>query len=128
MDGIEVVRAGEEVLAIIIRAEAEPEDNHFITPDYFVQQGRFVSAPAGGKIPSHDLAPIPHENVCSAETLHVRRGRVQVDLFLRDTLVATRYLKRGDCIMLAKGAHSLKLLEDSVLFEISQGPLSRPVG
>ena len=126
MDGIEILRAGEEVLAIIIRAEAEPEDNHFITPDYFVQQGRFVAAPAGGKIPQHDLVATPHEGVGNAETLHVRRGRVQVDLFFHEVLVATRYLKRGDCIMLARGAHSLKLLEDSVLFEISQGPFTRP--
>ena len=81
MDGIEIIRAGEEVLAIIIRDEAEPEDNHFITPDYFVQQGRFVSAPAGGKIPQHELVASTHDNVCSAETLHVRSGRVQVDLF-----------------------------------------------
>ncbi len=125
MDGIEVVRAGEEVLAIIIRAEAEPEDNRFITPDYFTQQGRFVSAPAGGKIPLHTLAPAAGGSQGCAETLHVRRGRVQVDLFFQDNLVATRYLKRGDCIMLARGSHALKLLEDSVLFEISQGPLTK---
>ncbi len=126
MDGSEVVRAGEVVLAIIVRAEAEPEDNRFITPDYFIQQGRFVSAPAGGKIPQHALAPSANSAAGCAETLHVRRGRVQVDLYFEENLVATRYLKRGDCIMLAKGTYSLKLLEDSVLFEISQGPLTRP--
>ncbi len=126
MDGIEVVRAGEEVLAIIIRAEAEPEDDRHITPAYFVQQGRFVFAPAGGKIPQHDLVTAPCNQAGNAETLHVRRGRVQVDLLFHETLVATRYLKRGDCIMLSKGAHTIKLLEDSVLFEISQGPLTKP--
>jgi len=126
MNGIEVVRAGEEVLAIIIRAETEPEDNRFITPDYFVQQGRFISAPAGGKIPQHNLVPVANSTGGCAETLHVRSGRIQVDLLYQDNLVATRYLKRGDCIMLAKGAHTIKLLEDSVLFEISQGPLTKP--
>ncbi len=126
MDGIEVVRAGEEVLAIIIRAEAEPEDNRFITPNYFIQQGRFISGPAGGKIPQQTLAPSASSSSGCAETLYVRRGRVQVDLFWQDALVATRYLKRGDCIMLARGTHALKLLEDSVLFEISQGPLVKP--
>ncbi len=126
MNGVEVVRAGDEVLAVIIRVEAEPEDNRFITPDYFVQQGRFVSAPAGSKFPQRNLAPGTGNVAGGGETLHVRLGRVQVDLFYHDELVATRFLKRGDCIMLARGAYALKLLETSVLFEISQGPLAKP--
>ncbi len=126
MNGIEVVRAGEEVLAVILRAEAEPEDNRFFTPDNFIQQGRLFSAPAGGKLPLHTLAPVARDTSGCAEALLVRSGRVQVDLFYQENLVATRYLKRGDCIMLAKGAHTLKMLESSVLFEISQGPLTKP--
>ncbi len=126
MDGIEVVRAGEEVLAIILRAEAEPEGNRFFTPDYFSQQGRLFSSPAGGKVPLHDLAPVASVSSGCGETLLVRSGRVQVDLFYQDNQVASRYLKRGDCIMFAKGGHALKMLESSVLFEISQGPLTKP--
>ncbi len=122
MDGIEVVRAGEEVLAVILRAEAEPEGNRFFTPDYFIQQGRLFSSPAGGKLALHNLAPATTAASGCAETLLVRSGRVQVDLFYQENLAATRYLKRGDCIMFAKGAHAIKMLESSVLFEISQGP------
>ncbi len=125
MDGIEVVRAGEEVLAIILRAEAEPEGNRFFTPDHFVQQGRLFSSPAGGKVALHNLAPAAGAAAGCAETLFVRSGRIQVDLFYQDHEAATRYLKRGDCIMFAKGGHAIKMLESSVLFEISQGPIIR---
>ncbi len=126
MDGIEVVRAGEEVLAIILRAEAEPEGNRFFTPDYFIQQGRLFSTPAGGKVPLHNLVPAANNSAGCGESLFVRSGRIQVDLYYQNNLVASRYLKRGDCIMFAKGAHELKMLESSVLFEISQGPLTKP--
>ncbi len=126
MDGIEVVRAGEEVLAIILRAEAEPEGNRFFTPDYFIQQGRLFSTPAGGKVSLHNLAPATSAATGCAETLLVRSGRIQVDLFFQEKEAATRYLKRGDCIMFAKGGHAIKILETSVLFEISQGPLGKP--
>ncbi len=124
MDGIEVVRAGDEVLAIIIRAEAQPEDDHFFTPDYFIQQGRFISAPAGGKVPQQTRASAASSAAGCAETLLVRSGRVQVDFLVQENLVATRYLKRGDCIMFARGERTVKLLETSVLLEISQGPLT----
>lgn len=123
MDGIEFLLDGDDVLALIIRASVLPDKTTFITPDDFTQQAGFVVYPAGGNIPAHDHLPIQRALTGTAETLVVRRGRMEARIFNRQReLNATRVLSTGDVLMLVNGGHGFTMLEDTVLFEVKQGP------
>jgi len=53
----------------------------------------------------------------------VRRGHCEVDIYnnARD-LVAVRKLSAGDILILVAGGHGFRMLEDTVLLEVKQGP------
>ena len=57
--------------------------------------------------------------------LIVQRGRCEVDIFGPDperVLVTTRELHAGDILIALAGGHGFRMLEDTVLLEIKQGP------
>ena len=123
MNEIEWIKSGEQTIAIIIRQSYEPIKTTFITPDEFKQQIGFIVYPDGGKIPAHDHLPLERNIVGTSETLLLRKGKVEVDLFDLDRkMIATRILEEGDILVLVSGGHGFKMLKDSVFFEIRQGP------
>ena len=47
------------------------------------------------------------------------------DLYSNDhVFLASRELSTGDVVVLLSGAHGFRFLEDSILFEVRQGPYS----
>ncbi len=123
MELIEWIRSGEQVIAIIIRQSVSPAETTFITPDEFNQQIGFVVYPAGGQIQAHSHKPIERYTIGTAETLIVRRGKMEVRLFDdHRSLVAKRILEKGDVLVLVSGGHGFSMLEDTVLLEVKQGP------
>lgn len=123
MEQIEWIKEDEQTLAIIIRTGFAPAQTTFITPDEFTQQAGFVVYPAGGTITPHEHKPIERHIVGTAETLVVRQGKMEVRLYDTDRhLVAERILGPGDVLLLVSGGHGFHMLEDTILFEIKQGP------
>jgi hypothetical protein len=45
-----------------------------------------------------------------------------VDIYDNDELIATTQLSPGDVMVLLAGGHALRMLEDTVLVEVKQGP------
>jgi hypothetical protein len=123
MDGVEWIQEGGQTIAVIIRAQVSPERTTFVTPDSFTQQAGFVVYPAGGTIATHSHRPISRAITGTSEMLLVRSGRAQVLLY-NDArqLVAERELVTGDVLLLVSGGHGFKIIEDTVLFEVKQGP------
>lgn len=123
MDGVEFIKTGEQVLAVIIKANVNPDKTTFFTPDYFTQQGGFVVYPKEGHIPAHDHKFIPRSLSGTSETLFVRKGHTIVHLYDSERkFVTERELAAGDILMLVSGGHGFSMLEDTVFFEIKQGP------
>jgi uncharacterized protein YjlB len=61
--------------------------------------------------------------VGTPEVLVVRRGRCEADIYNEEQqLVATRELREGDILILVCGGHGFRMLEDTVLLEVKQGP------
>jgi hypothetical protein len=54
--------------------------------------------------------------------LLVRSGSCEVDVYDDDELIATTHLSPGDVMVLVAGGHALRMLEDTVLVEVKQGP------
>jgi len=123
MEHIEQIMWQDKPLVYIIRAELMPEETTFLTPPEFKQQIGFVVYPAKGEIVRHVHRNIERHLVGTSEVLIVRKGRCEMDVYNDNReLVATRELRVGDMILMIGGGHGLRLLEDTVLLEVKQGP------
>jgi len=121
--GVERFSIGAQHLATIIRAGFEPPSTVFLTPAESYQQAGFVVYPRGGCVPAHVHLPLERSLVGTPETLFVKRGLIDLDLFGADRkLACTVRLSEGDTVLLVSGGHGIRFVEDTILFEIKQGP------
>ena len=120
---IETIRHDGVVLAHLARSGGVPERTTFLTPDECNLQVGHVVYPAGGEISRHIHLPIQRQIVGTTEVLMVERGHCEVDIYADDRqLVTTREMRTGDILIAVHGGHGFRLLEDTVLLEIKQGP------
>jgi hypothetical protein len=122
-DLVEKILWGEQCLAYIIKASFLPERTTFLTPPEYKQQVGYVVYPAGGQIQRHVHRPLERHLVGTSEVLLVRQGCCEVDLYNDDRqLVATRELREGDIMLMVGGGHGFRMIDDTVLIEVKQGP------
>ena len=122
MEHIEFITSGEQVLAILVGASFSPPTTSFITSPEHMQQVGFVVYPEGGEIEPHTHKPISRELVGTSEVIRVQKGRCEIDLHYNGKVVATRTLVAGDLIIFIAGGHGFRMLADTILLEIKQGP------
>jgi uncharacterized protein with PhoU and TrkA domain len=123
IEHVEHITCNGTALAYIVRAEIDPCKTTFVTPGDFKQQVGFIVYAAGSEIPRHVHRPVERRLNETSEVLIVRRGSCEVDIYnsARD-LVAVRKLRAGDILILVAGGHGFRMLEDTVLLEVKQGP------
>jgi hypothetical protein len=127
MSDVEWIKDGDEVLAIIIPHTYAPKKTEFVTPSDYKQQAGLVVYNKGGSIVPHIHIPMNRQLVGTSEAIFVRSGSSEVQLFDNEKrLVTKRQLERGDIILLVGGGHGFTMLEDTVLFELKQGPYIGP--
>jgi quercetin dioxygenase-like cupin family protein len=124
-DVLEAISAHGRAIAYVVRHDHRPEATTFVTPPEETLQVGFVVYPAGGEIVRHTHRPVVRSIVGSMEAIVVREGSCEVDVYDDEReLVATRTLYEGDVIVFASGGHAFRLLDDTVLLEVKQGPYS----
>ena len=112
-----------DVVAIIVRKDFEKDGIHFFTPNDYSQQLAYMSHPTGKEIQPHVHKKVQREVHYTQETLFIRKGKLQVDFYSDDQqYLESRVLEAGDVILLIKGGHGFKVLEDLEMFEVKQGP------
>lgn len=110
-------------LAYIVDPQWEPAQTTFLTPDDFSLQMGMIVYGAGEDIPAHVHLPIRREVEGTNECIVVRKGRCRVTIYDSERrFVAERDLEQGAIILLLGGGHGFHLYEDTVLFEVKQGP------
>jgi hypothetical protein len=120
---IETVAHEGTVLAYIVRGGPPPAQTQYLTPDDSPLQVGYVVYPGGSVIPRHIHLPIERHLVGSAEVILVQRGRCEVDVYADSReVVATCNLNAGDIMIAVTGGHGFRVLEDTVLLEVKQGP------
>jgi hypothetical protein len=120
---VEHVMWHDQHIATIIRARYLPDRTTFVTPNSYYQQAGFIVYSKGGVIQRHAHMPLQRNLIGTPETLLVRKGRVEADLYALDkSLLGTWILEEGDLLLLVAGGHGFRCLEDTVLLEIKQGP------
>lgn len=112
-----------DVVAIIVRKDFEKQGIHFFTPNDYSQQLAYMSHPTGKDIQPHVHKKVQREVHYTQETLFIRKGKLQVDFYSdAQQYLESRVLGAGDVILLIKGGHGFKVLEDLEMFEVKQGP------
>ena len=122
---LENIVDGLEPIALIIRADFDAEGLHFFTPDSFSQQVAYMRHPKDKVITPHVHNLVARQVLYTQEVLWVRKGKVEVNLYTsRKSFLTSRVLGAGDLILLCGGGHSFRMLEETSMIEIKQGPYS----
>lgn len=120
---LEHITWNDQHIATIIRRDFMPGETTFISPDSYYQQLGFVVYPKDGVVARHSHLPLQRHLVGTPETLLIRKGSTEVDLYAMDkSPLGTWLLEEGDMIQLVAGGHCFKCLEETVFLEIKQGP------
>jgi len=120
---IEHIKHEEQILALILRSDYHSEGIEFFTPDDFTQQLGYMNRPKDYEIQPHVHNPVLREVSFTKEVLIIRKGKVRVDFYNDEqTYLESRVLNKGDIVLLAFGGHGFKMLEDSEIVEVKQGP------
>jgi len=120
---LETISVDGVVLAYLARQQAPPTATRYLTPDDCNLQVGHVVYAGGTDIPRHMHLHVERHLDTTAEVLLVQQGRCEVDIFGPDRqLVTTRELRVGDMLVAVAGGHGFRVLEDTVLLEVKQGP------
>lgn len=125
MQGIQRISSGEQLLAIIVRAQVTTEKKYnFLTDDQSpLQLG--VSSYAGGElITAHAHLRTEVTVPSGQEYILIKSGKLRVKLYdavTREQL-SEQDLGAGDSILLVSGGHGFEVLEACQLLEVKQGP------
>jgi hypothetical protein len=120
---VEVIEKDGKPLTYIVRTSHLPSQTTFLTPPELLQQVGFVVYPEGGEVARHVHRLIERRVVGTAEVVLVQQGRCMLDVYSDvKELVASRELGPGDLMLLVGGGHGFRMLADTVLLEIKQGP------
>ncbi len=120
---IEKIFHNNVVLSIIIRRDFKANGIEFFTNDDHSQQLGYMNRPKDYVIKPHVHNLVPREVVLTQEVLFIKSGKVRVDFYDDDQVyLESRDLDAGDVILLAAGGHGFKMIEDSEIIEVKQGP------
>jgi len=123
MKPVEIVYDGETPLAYIIHGDWIPEKTEFLTPDHFGQQMGMIVYGAGQAIQPHLHLPVTREVHGTTECIVVRKGACLVDIYdTQKQFISSHELRCGDIVLLLDGGHGFRMHEDTILFEVKQGP------
>lgn len=120
---IENILHNGELLSVIIRSQYKKDGIDFFTPDDFSQQLGYMNRPEGYEIPPHVHNVVPRNITLTQEVLFIKSGKVRVDYYDNDKIyLESRIVETGDVVLLATGGHGFKMLEQSEIIEVKQGP------
>ena len=123
MPFVEEIFCEDKLLAIILRSNFNKEGIDFFTPKDFSQQLGYMKRSKGYEISPHIHNPVKRRVDYTKEVLLIKSGRVRIDFYTDKSIyLESLILLKGDVILLAFGGHGFKMLEESEIIEVKQGP------
>lgn len=120
---IEYIHNKGELLSIIVRSGYEKNGIEFFTPNDLSQQLAYMKRPKDYIIEPHVHNPLPREVVYTNEVLLIKSGKIKIDLYdQKKSYLNSFVLEKGDVILLASGGHGIRMLEETEIIEVKQGP------
>lgn len=119
----EYIKFEELVLGIIIYHDYKNAGIHFFTNDTDSQQLGYMNRPKDYTIIPHRHNLIKRNVHLTQEVLYIKSGKIRVDFYTNEQVYFTsRILNMGDVILLSDGGHGFKMLDESEIIEVKQGP------
>lgn len=123
MVGVDKIYNGKQFLGLIIRKDYHDSGIQFLTDDLAPQQLGYMNREKDYVIAPHVHNIVPRTVELTQEVLVIQRGKVRVDYYDDDrNYLESRIAYEGDIVYLGYGGHGFKMLEDSEIVEIKQGP------
>ena len=120
---VERIEFNKKELAIILRSQYKENGIHFFTSDDAPQQLAHMKRDKNYIIEPHVHHSVERKISLTQEVLLIKSGIVRVDFYSdKKIYIESRALYKGDVILLMTGGHGFKMLEDSEIIEIKQGP------
>jgi len=120
---VETLKAGDQLLAVIVSGKFREKGIHFFTENDLSQQLAYMRHPAGKIIDPHVHNPVSRNVHFTQEVLLIKKGKLRVDFYDNaQTYLESRILEEGDVILLATGGHGFEVLEEIEMIEVKQGP------
>ena len=120
---VENIFNGEKLLAIVLRSDFNRDGIEFFTPNDFSQQLGYMKRDEGYEIPPHVHNPVKRSVDFTKEVLFIKSGKVRVDFYADNKeYLRSLILEKGDIILLAYGGHGFKMLNQTEMVEVKQGP------
>lgn len=122
---IELVKDGETLIGMIIRATYSAPGVSFLTDPNLEMQVAAMNHPKGKSIIPHIHQKYERHIHSTSEVLILKKGRLRVDFYNQDQkLLESREVGAGDLLLLTGGAHGFEVLEDLEMYEVKQGPFA----
>ncbi len=110
-------------LAIIIKNTFVIDGIHFFNSQNDSQQLGYMNRPSGYTIQPHRHNLVKREVHLTQEVLFIKKGKVRVDFYSENQeYLQSSILNQGDVILLSNGGHGFKMLEETEIIEVKQGP------
>ncbi len=120
---IERVESQGQLLAIILRSELSVKGAKFFTDNNNPIQLGVLQHAQGTDLKSHIHRVTKRTIEGTQEVLHIVHGEVEVSFYNKSgEKVANNILAGGDTILLISGGHGFRMLKDTKILEIKQGP------
>ncbi len=121
----EEIKHNGRLVAIILRSNYSRNETTFFSPPDFSQQLGYIVYKKDGIIKPHFHKKIHRDITLTQEVLFIKKGRLIVNFYTTDKkYIESRELTESDIIFLCSGAHGFKMLEDTEMVEVKQGPYS----
>ncbi len=123
---IKKVLNNNKLVALIIYKRFKSKDIKFFTDDKSPQQIGYMNRPKNYVIKPHKHLKVLRKINKTQEILFIRTGKVKIDLYTdKGKFISGHTLNSGDIIFLASGYHGLKMLKQTEIVEVKQGPYNK---
>jgi hypothetical protein len=124
-DSYEEIKHYHKLMAIILRANYSNQKTLFFSSPEFSQQLGYIVHEKNEMIKPHFHKGIHRNIIITQEVLFIKRGKLMVSFYTTDKeFITSRELVCGDIIFLCSGGHGFRMLEDTEMVEVKQGPYS----
>ncbi|PKP62176.1 hypothetical protein CVT91_00220 [Candidatus Atribacteria bacterium HGW-Atribacteria-1] len=114
-----------KLIAIILRSDFSADKSVFFGQPEFSQQLGYIKYGKNGVIKAHCHKEAHRKIVLTQEVLFIKKGMVEVNFYSeKQNFLTYRIVKKGDIVFLCSGGHGFRMLKDSEMIEVKQGPYS----
>jgi len=126
---IEKIKNKNKLIALIVRKKIKKKRGvTFVTPKEFNIQFAFMRHKKNYVIKPHLHFQKKIKKINTSEVIYIISGKLRVDFYdSRKKYLFSKILNSGDTIMLITQGHGFKIIKETVMIEVKQGPFNSKV-